>query len=89
VVDGDSANSKPRPEDVAMSDLVSSYWTNFAKTGDPNGTGLPKWPAFTESAQQAMFFDASSSARPMPNLAQLKALDDYYSWRRSQSPHQH
>ncbi|HUL80584.1 MAG TPA: carboxylesterase family protein [Gammaproteobacteria bacterium] len=86
-VGGDSANSKPRPEDVAMSELVSSYWTNFAKTGDPNGAGLPKWPPFTESAQQAMFFDASSSARPLPNLEQLRALDGYYAWRRAQAQH--
>jgi len=77
----------PRPEDVAMSELVSSYWTNFAKTGDPNGPGLPKWPAFTDNAQQAMFFDTASSARPMPNLQQLRALDAYYAWRREQAKH--
>ena len=85
----DARGGQPRPEDLAMSELVSSYWTNFAKTGDPNGAGLPKWPAFTESAQQAMVFDTMSSARPMPNLPQLEALDSYYAWRRSQSPHHH
>ena len=83
----DARGGTPRPEDLAMSELVSSYWVSFAKTGDPNGAGLPKWPAFTEGAQQAMVFDAKSSARPMPNLAQLRALDDYYAWRRSESPH--
>jgi para-nitrobenzyl esterase len=83
----DARGGQPRPEDLAMSDLVSSYWVNFAKTGDPNGPGLPKWPAFTEGAQQAMFFDASSSARPLPNVAQLRALDSYYAWRREQATH--
>jgi len=72
----------PRPEDFAMSDLVSSYWVNFAKTGDPNGPGLPKWPVFTDSAQMVMYFDAKSSARPIPNTTQLKALDEYFAWRR-------
>jgi para-nitrobenzyl esterase len=74
----------PRPEDIAMSELVSTYWVNFAKTGDPNGPGLPQWPAFTPADQRAMHFDAKSSARPMPNMTQLTALDDYYVWRRAE-----
>ena len=85
----DARGGQPRAEDTAMSELVSSYWVNFAKTGDPNGAGLPKWPAFTQGEQQAMVFDAKSSARPLPNLPQLEALDSYYAWRRSQSPHHH
>jgi para-nitrobenzyl esterase len=32
------------PEDLAMSKMAQSYWVNFAKTGDPNGPGLPPWP---------------------------------------------
>jgi para-nitrobenzyl esterase len=73
----------PRPDDRAMSDLMSSYWVNFAKTGDPNGPGLPPWPAFTESAQTVMHFDAKSGARPTPNMTQIRALDEYFAWRRS------
>ena len=68
-----------------MSDLVSAYWTNFAKTGDPNGAGLPRWPAFTETSQQVMFLDTASSARPVPNMEQLKAWEAYYAWRREQA----
>ncbi len=73
----------PRPEDHAMSDLMSSYFVNFAKTGDPNGPGLPLWPAFTESSQTVMHFDAKSGARPAPNMTQIKAMDAYFAWRRN------
>ena len=75
----------PKPEDLKLSDMISSYWVNFAKSGDPNGPGLPKWPAFAENDQQAMVFDAAPSARPVPNMDKLKAFDAYVSWRREEA----
>lgn len=74
-----------RPEDIAMSELLSSYWTNFAKTGDPNGRGLPLWPSFSEATSAVMILDAAPSARAIPNRAQLEAWEGYYSWRREEA----
>ncbi len=78
----DARGGKPRPEDRAVSDLMSRYWTNFAKTGDPNGPGLPKWPAFDAAHPQAMVFGEHGGAQPYPNLEKLRAMDAYFSWRR-------
>ncbi|AMV37817.1 carboxylesterase/lipase family protein [Planctomyces sp. SH-PL62] len=75
----------PKPEDVAASDLISACWVNFAKTGDPNGEGLPPWPPFAPDDPKVLHLDAAPSARPVPNLPQLQALDAYYAWRRERA----
>lgn len=66
------------PEDQALSELIQSYWINFATTGDPNGPALPYWPAFNENDQQVMFFNKETGARAHPNLAKIMAFDAYY-----------
>ena len=84
---GNLANpvAPPSEADRALSALMSRYWVNFAKSGDPNGPGLPDWPAFSDTAPKVMHFDRSSSAREgVPNVQQLKALDAYFAWRRDQ-----
>jgi len=60
-----SKNLPWRPEDKALSDLMSSYWANFARSGDPNGTGLPGWPAYdSKQHYSVMHLDAKSSEAP-------------------------
>jgi para-nitrobenzyl esterase len=65
-----------RPEDRELSEQMSSYWTNFAKTSDPNGPGLPKWPrSDAKDGYQTMHFSASSKAAPDQQRAQYELLD--------------
>jgi para-nitrobenzyl esterase len=79
----------PTDEDKSLSELMSSYWVNFAKNGDPNGPGLPRWPAFKSSTPKVMHFTKLSGAQgDVPNLQQLQALDQYYAWRRAQAKNQ-
>ena len=66
------------PEDKALYELMSSHWTNFARNGNPNGTGLPEWPAFDEKEQQVMHINGESGAMKHPNLDKIMAFDAYF-----------
>jgi para-nitrobenzyl esterase len=39
-----------------LSELMQQYWTNFAKTGNPNGPGLPNWSKYEPKGKPAMEF---------------------------------
>lgn len=77
---------EPTPADEAMSDMMRTYWTNFARTGDPNGAGLPKWPSYTRAAPQMLYIASGrTEAGPIVDAKGLEALDDYFAWRRASS----
>jgi para-nitrobenzyl esterase len=67
-----------RFEDAQVSQLMRRYWINFAKSADPNGSGLPIWPAFSDNASDAMIFDRNSSARRLPNVDRMRAIDSFF-----------
>jgi para-nitrobenzyl esterase len=52
-----------RPEDRKLSEEMMSYWTNFAKTGDPNGPGLPVWPKYDKD-DSLIHLDSTITAGP-------------------------
>ena len=75
----------PTDEDLALSRQMQSYWINFATSLDPNGPGLPSWPAFTEADPLVMRFGVDPGPATIPHLDRLKVLDTYYTWRRAGS----
>ena len=71
------------PDDQRISDALATYWTNFAKRGDPNGDGLPTWPAFGDRPPVVMYFSSTPKTGPVPSESSLRVLDGYFAWRRS------
>ena len=66
----------PTPEDLKVSRMAQSYWVNFAKSGDPNGAGLPAWPRYDPSKDLIFDFhpDGSAGAVPDPRKVRLDVM---------------
>lgn len=61
-------------EDRALSKMMSDYWVNFARTGNPNGAGLPVWPAYDAAQEKVMIFTDAARPGDLPNKARLDFL---------------
>jgi para-nitrobenzyl esterase len=76
-------DAKATQADLEVSNLLATYWTNFAKHGDPNGAGVPAWPTFTNQNRQVMYFHNKAFVGPVPSAKALDVLDTYFAWRRT------
>jgi para-nitrobenzyl esterase len=75
---------KTTESDLSLSEAIGTYWTNFAKYGNPNGEGVPDWPAFSEENPNVMYLTGPVPfVGPVPSAESLEVLDDYFEWRRT------
>jgi para-nitrobenzyl esterase len=67
------------PADYKLSEVMQGCFANFIKTGNPNGQGLPNWPAYQSSGGfQIMRLDVVSRAEPEKGRARYLFLDPFY-----------
>ena len=66
--------------DHEMSRVITRYWTNFARTGDPNGEGLPAWPRYERATDRSMEFGAEVRVVEGVRKAKLDLFDRIFDW---------
>ena len=75
----DNADGRPatgtNPNRYEMAALLADTWIAFARTGDPNHPGLPRWPAFDPRTRNTMILDLPSHAEADPNGVERRAWD--------------
>ena len=64
--------------DRQLAEVMSSYWANFAKSGNPNGAQLPHWPEFTANDGLVLYLNDPTHTGPVPNLKPLEVFDEVY-----------
>ena len=56
-----------------VADTMSAFWVSFARDGDPNGPGLPEWPAYDDAKKATMVFNVESQAENDP-VGDIRAI---------------
>lgn len=63
--------------DRALSGQISSAWINFARTGDPNGEGVPYWPTFDPHVPSTLVWDLETTTGEPPDVERMELLDRF------------
>lgn len=70
--------------DRNLSEIMCSYWVNFAKNGNPNGSNLPQWPAYDNQKQTVMYLKNTSEPNTWAHKDKLILMDDFFKYLREQ-----
>jgi len=73
------------PAEAALTEIIQQYWINFAKTGNPNGKGLPYWPSFDKDKPTTMQFSNGASLIDRPNREQIDFIDRFFAEQRKKT----
>ena len=67
----------PTAEDKEVARIMSAYWVNFAKTGNPNGKNLPNWPAYSAKTNEILDVqpDGKPIGKPDPTKSRLDVIE--------------
>ena len=78
----DLFDAVPTDDDRAFSDQMASIWTQFARTGNPNGEGLPEWPAYTRETEAYMELGVDTGAKSQLRVAEVAMIEAAWAQRR-------
>ncbi len=81
--------SEKYPHEAAVAEMIQQYWVNFARTGNPNGKGLPYWPTFDDARPTTMQFSNGASLVMRPHREQLDFVDRFYRAKREETEREH
>jgi para-nitrobenzyl esterase len=77
------APAEATPEEKELARIMNTYWANFAKTGNPNGKGLPVWPRYDTQKEEILDIelDGKPVVKPDPRKARFNVIEKAFKQR--------
>ena len=79
----DLFGAKPTAKDKEFSELMASIWTQFAKTGNPNGKNLPRWDAYSVDNESYMELGVDTGQKSQLRLGEMELIEKAWRDRRA------